>query len=285
MPATAITLPSDPKARTLLLLDACRTRCPHGDLDPDLAHWGVKEGLIRLVNPAQPGGVEGSFYHLTALALEQSILLRDAGSPLLSLDITQHGLRITRELSQSEWRLTVMRLRQAKEAYHTCLGDLLDYGRQHFGTKYVDEQIQQLEFPFEDITHAESIARVPRLLREASQLTSEHYYILGLKFPQDNTSQELWANRAAEHKLSPLALRRSIERGEIITDTALTQLTGHGSGIPVLQGMALPFVRWIAQVGGLETVKTWDTAKRAAVLQEITPIVNFALELRETIED
>jgi len=283
MPATAITLPSDPKARTLLILDACRKSCPKDELDPELAAWGEENGLIRLVLPINSQALPT--YHLTGTALEQSILLRDAGSPLLSLDITQHGLRITRELSQSEWRLTVMRLRQAKEAYHTCLGDLLDYGRQHFGTKYVDEQIQQLEFPFEDITHAESIARVPRLLREASQLTSEHYYILGLKFPQDNTSQELWANRAAEHKLSPLALRRSIERGEIITDTALEQLTGHGSGIPVLQGMALPFIRWMRQVGGLDTVKTWDSAKRAAVLQEITPIVEFALSLRETIED
>lgn len=280
MPAT---LPSDPKARTLLILDACRTPCTKYGIDPELAAWGEENGLLRLVNPVDSNRLPT--YHLTGTALEQSILLRDAGSPLLSLDITQHGLRITRDLSQSEWRLTIMRLRQAKEAYHTCLGDLLDYGRQHFGTKYVDEQIQQLEFPFEDITHAESIARVPRLLREVSQLTSEHYYILGLKFPQDNTSQELWAGRAAEHKLSPLALRRSIERGEILTDTALEQLTGHGSGIPVLQGMALPFIRWIRQVGGLDTVKTWDTSKRAAVLQEITPIVEFALELRETIED
>lgn len=273
----------DPKARTLLLLDACRKSCLKDELDPDLAAWGEQQGLIRLVNPVDSHSQPT--YHLTGLALEQSIILRDAGSPLLSLDITQHGLRITHDLSQSEWRLTVMRLRQAKEAYHTCLGDLLDYGRQHFGTKYVDEQIQQLEFPFEDITHAESIARVPRLLREVSQLTSEHYYILGLKFPQDNTSQELWARRAAEHKLSPLALRRSIERGEILTDAALEQSTGHGSGIPVLQGMALPFIRWMRQVGGLDTVKTWDTAKRAAVLQEITPIVEFALELRGTIED
>jgi len=273
----------DPKTRTLLLLDACRVRCAHSDIDSALAQWGVKEGLIRLVNPTQPGA-EG-FYHLTAYALEQSILLRDAGSPLLSLEITQHGLRITRDLSQDEWRTTVMRLRQAKEAYHTCLGDLLDYGRQHFGGKYVDEQIQQLEFPFEDITHAESIARVPRLLRETFKLTSEHYYILGLKFPQDNTSQELWAARSAEHKLSPLALKRSIERGEIITDTALLQQTGHGSGIPVLQGMTLPFTRWANQVGGIDAVKAWDEGKRAAVLQELTPIVDFALALRETIQD
>jgi len=276
-------LPTDSKTRTLLLLDACRTRCSTGDLDPTLAAWGLKEGLIRLVNPTKPG--DEGFYHLTALALEASITLRDAGSPLLSLEITQHGLRITRDLSQDEWRTTVMRLRQAKEAYHTCLGDLLDYGRHHFGASYVNDQIEQLEFPFEDITHAESIARVPRLLRETFKLTSEHYYILGLKFPQDNTSQELWAARSAEHKLSPLALKRSIERGEIITDTALLQQTGHGSGIPVLQGLTLPFTRWANQVGGLKEVKTWDEGKRAAVLQELTPIVEFALELRATIAD
>lgn len=276
-------LPTESKTRTLLLLDACRVRCASGDLDPTLAAWGLKEGLIRLVNPTKPG--DEGFYHLTALALEASITLRDAGSPLLSLEITQHGLRITRDLSQDEWRTTVMRLRQAKEAYHTCLGDLLDYGRHHFGASYVNDQIEQLEFPFEDITHAESIARVPRLLRETFKLTSEHYYILGLKFPQDNTSQELWAARSAEHKLSPLALKRSIERGEIITDTALLQQTGHGSGIPVLQGLTLPFTRWANQVGGLKEVKTWDEGKRAAVLQELTPIVEFALELRATIED
>lgn len=276
-------LPDDPKTRTLLLLDACRSRCAEEELDPDLAQWGVKEGLIRLARPVQDDSK--SYYHLTALALEQSLQLRDAGSPLFSLDLTQHGLRITRDLSQAEWTLTVQRLRVAKEAYHTCLGDLLKYGRQKFGADYVDAQIQQLEFPFEDISHAESIARVPRLLREGSGLSTEHYYILGLKFPEDNTSQELWAGRAREHKLSPIALRRSIEAGEVRTDADLARQTGHSSGIPVLQGMTIPFIRWKNTVGGLDTVKSWDLPRRTAVLRELEPLVEFAIELRSTIPD
>jgi hypothetical protein len=91
----------------------------------------------------------------------------------------------------------------------------------------------------------------------------------------------MWAKRTVEHRLSPIALRRSIEADQIITDDDLRQRTGNSSGIPVLQAVALPFTRWSRSIGGLDGVAKLKRDDQIAILQELTPIVEFALKLRE----
>lgn len=274
-----------PVSQTLSILDLVRSGIPLAELvahDPDLLPFGTENGLIHVI-PANQHGQDATVM-LTGLALEHSIVLRDAGNPLFGIDIQPHGLVLRQELTQEQWLNTLQRLRVVKTAYHNVLADLIAHGRTRFGDTFVNESIEQLEFAFDDINHAENIAHVPLRLREAFALTSEHYYVLGLKFPADHTSQELWAQRARDHKLNPHLLKRSIEQGRILTDDTLRQLTGHNSGMPVLQGLALPFNRWLNNVGGLTIVKEWDIESRTEVLREISPLVDFALELRASLE-
>lgn len=271
--------------QTLTLIDLARSGIALPLLqeqDPNLVTFGTEHGLIRIVPSTSPD--LPAMVHLTGNALEHSLTLRDEGNPIFGIDIHPYGLTLRQELTQEQWLTTLQRLRTIKSAYHNVLADMVSYGRTHFGATFVNQSIEQLEFAFDDINHAESIAHVPRLLRQAFPLTSEHYYVLGLKFPTDHQSQELWAGRAIEHKLSPHNLKRSIESDRILTDESLRQLTGSGSGLPILQGIALPFSRWSSTVGGIEKVKTWAPEKIASVLLELTPIVEFALTLRATLD-
>jgi hypothetical protein len=224
--------------RLLYLFDAIRNLpVPEADLDPDLITLGLEAGVIRRIIPLDASGVVTVW--LTGTGVETALAMRSEGQLLLNLDITRHGLRLSRDLTAEEWSTTLSRIRVVKEAYHTALADLLNYGRAQFGSEFVEEKITQLAFPFDDINHAVSIGCTHLSLREKWRLSSEHYYILGLKFPTDSVSQELWAQRSSEHKLTPLALRRSIEAGTIITDTALTTQTGKDSGVLLIQGLTL----------------------------------------------
>jgi hypothetical protein len=259
------------------------------DLDPDLLAFGLQHQLIREVLPTVPRGHKGPLppvrIHLTGSALETSMQLRDAGHLLFGIGITRFGLNIQQDMTFEQWRGLIRNLRLVKECYHTALADGISYGRTRFGREAVDTCLQQLEFPFEDVTHAESIALVPRLTRETFQLTSEHTYILGLLLPQDHTSQEMWAARCQEHCLSPIALRRSIERGEIITDEQLKTISGANSGRPVLQGMTLQFSRWVSERGGVDQLLSLPREAKLEILQEVAPVVEIALKLRDSIED
>lgn len=277
----ALKIMNSSDTQTLILLDLARagiTLQALNDTDPALVEFGLQHQLIHVL-PGPPPMV-----HLTGAALERSLALRDEGNPIFGIDIHPHGLSLRTDLTQEQWFTTLQRLRILSSAYHNILADVISYGRAHFDTTFVDQSIEQLEFSFEDINHAISIAHVSTRLRIAFPLTSEHYYVLGLKFPTDHASQELWADRARQHKLSAHNLKRSIEDGRILTDTALRQLSGHNSGLPILQGIALPFSRWVTTVGGLKSVSAWDPERRAQVLQEISPIVEFALRLRQTLE-
>jgi hypothetical protein len=268
--------------RLLYLFDAIRNLpVPEADLDPDLITLGLEAGVIRRILPLDDTGVVTVW--LTGTGVETALAMRSEGQLLLNLDITRHGLRLTRDLTQDEWSITLSRIRVVKEAYHTALADLLNYGRAQFGPEFVEEKITQLAFPFDDINHAISIGCTHISLREKWRLTSEHCYILGLKFPTDPTSQELWAQRSSEHKLSPLALRRSIEHGSIITDTTLSTQTGKDSGVLLIQGLTLKFRQWKTQVGGVDQILNWPIERRIAFLTEIEDMVDTAIKVRDSL--
>ena len=268
--------------RLLFLFDALRTKpVPEADLDPELIELGLQARVIRRILPIDESGVPTVW--LTGTGVETALAMRSEGQLLLNLDITRHGLRLHRDLTQEEWSITLSRLRIVKETYHTALADLLNYGRTQFGSDFVETQITQLAFPFEDISHANSIGLTPLALREKWNLTSEHYYVLGLKFPTDGVSQELWAQRAHEHRLSPLALKRSIEKDTIITDIDLKQTVGQSSGVLTLQGLSLKFRQWKTQVGGTDHILNWPLDRRIAFLTEVEDLIDTAIRVRDSL--
>lgn len=247
-------------------------------IDPDVVEFGIQQRLIHLT--------DDGYVELTAAGRKKAAHLRTLGQPLLSashVEATVHGLRIIQDLTAEEWLLQIRRLQMVKSAYLQYLADLVSYGRARFTPEWVDAQLEQMQFPFEDVEHANAIACTSLTLRETHALTAEHYYILGLKFPDSPADQQTWADNARAHDLSPIALRRSIEAGEIITDATLAAKTGRDSGILTIQDINLRLTRWANQTGGLTKIKTWPTEKRRALLEELSTAHDLYTQIAATL--
>lgn len=264
------------------LVDALRTGPARAaDFDPDLVKLGLAEGII-----AQVPGYGPATVCLTAKGLEEAKALRAQGEPLLGLDITETGLRIHRILTKQEVSDLLVRLQRVRHIYHAALADVLTHARTHHGEDFVNETLDQLEFPFEDVQKAQAIQAVPQLLREQSGLSAEHIYVLGRQFPEDTNEQEKWAALAGKHELTALALKRSIQTGTILTDEKIHALSGRSSGIPVINGLiTVEFRRWLNQVGGRNVVLGWNKTQKLALLDEFEPLLGFAEAVKASMEE
>lgn len=223
----------------------------------------------------------------TALAtLSQSVTTLDSLAGV-RLSFMAGGMIIGQSMTADQWTSVLTRMRQLQDAYHNNLADLIAYGRREFGTEFVDEKLEQMEFSLTDVARADAIGQLTLDLRTSHPLTSEHYFVLGRKFPADPKAQAKWAALAEEHQLSPLALKRSLDAEggpRLITDKELSDLTGRHSGQPVLQGLHLEVQRWVQAQGGEEKLLKAPLPVRQAFIAEMRPIVAIYEHLLPTIE-
>lgn len=263
------------------LVDELRAGPRHvEDLDPELVARGIEAKVIRRVTDHVPAMVM-----LTAKGLEGAHELRAQGGPLLGVDITETGLHIHGILTKPEVVDLLQRLKQLHGLYHAALADVLTHARTHHGEAFVNETLEQLEFGFEEVLKAQAIMAVPRLLREQSRLSSEHMYVLGRQFPDDTNEQEKWAALAVKHELTPLALKRSIQNGLVLTDEKIQTASGRSSGIPVINGLIMvDFRRWLNHVGGRNAVLAWHEREKRALLDEFALLLDLAEAVRESLE-
>jgi hypothetical protein len=252
------------------------------DFDPTLLKEAEDAGLVKIMD----GPEHGQLVHLTGTGLMQILSASQArgGTELImNLDITIEGLTIKRDLTQEAWLQTLARLKLVHKVYALSLSDLLKYGREHYGNEFVDTNLQQLEFSFDEINRANAIALVGHSTRAAYQLTSEHYYVLGREFPDDPVLQNKWGAAAQEHKLSAVALARSISEDRIITDETIRTQSGRNSGIPVINGFGLTFERWARNAKAEENLERWSPDDKRKLLNELKPILEFAKKVEESL--
>lgn len=274
-------------AALMTLVDALRAGPrPALDFEPDLVKAGLDAGFIAGTgkkgkpNPKDPGNIS-----LTARGLEYATTAQMLGTPIMGIDITETGLRITGVLSKEACVEILRRLRRIRGIYHSALADVMMHARTHHGEDFVNEALQQLEFDFIEVQKAEGIQHVPLTLRDRFNLTSEHAYELGRAFPDDIASQEEWAEKAREHDLSALALKRSIATGEIRTEEEIQHHSGKSSGITVINGLiTTTFKRWVNQVGGREKILDWDPETKQEFLDEVKELVDLAAEVKHSLE-
>jgi hypothetical protein len=264
-------------------LSSCSTGAVESaHLDQELLKAALHARLVRKVP-----GVKPVYIELTDEGKSAVAPLREKGELLFGLQVTQGGVRIEDNLSREQYIFLFERLRKAHDYYHCLLADVIASARKQHGDQFVDETLEQLHFDFMAVQKAEAISAVPLLTRESYyQLSSEHLYVLGQKFPDDPTEQEKWAQLAVKHKLTALALKRSIDAGKVMTEEDITTTSGRGSGIVVINGLfQTQFRRWLNQVGGKEKILGWDPDTKKEFLDEVNPVVELAEQVRESLPE
>lgn len=161
--------------------------------------------------------------------------------------------------------------------FHFGLADLLRYGKKNFGEPVVMDTLGQLEFEFSDGVKAFAIGQTP-LDRRVSELSSEHYYVLG-KAELTPRERDRWAALARQHGLTAHELQISIENGKVTRQADVDQVSGKGAGINTIQGISFWYRRWERQVGGRKTVLGWTDKMKQEWLGHVKPIVDLALEV------
>ncbi|WP_050028893.1 hypothetical protein [Verrucomicrobium sp. BvORR034] len=264
--------------KLLPLIDRLQQRpLPEVDFAPELIAAGLDAGVIKRIP-------NGKCIGLTGTGLEQALALRQSGELLFGVDITPAGVRITKDLSRDQCAFLLQRLRMINQMYHAALADVISYTVTTHGEAFAKECLSQLEFDFMEVSKAEAIAKVPILLREHYRLTADLSYILGQKFPDSHAEQEKWAKLARKHSLSALALKRSIDAGQIMTEEGIKEQSGRGSGIVVINGLiTTTFKRWHTQVGGTDKILQWEPETRQAFLEEVEPLLELAARVKASL--
>ena len=203
-----------------------------------------------------------------------------------SFRITPTGVVFTKELAKEEFRELIGMFKVLGDSYDICLGTTLRAGMEWYGKEYVEEVLEQAEFPYAAAVRALVISQMELDFTEWTGLTGDHYHVLGLAFRGDSKLQEQWAKEAEEHHLTPRALKRSIERGEVVTDAQIEEESGgHSGGYGYLDELALAYSQWSRRVGGKSAVMDLPRDEKVKWLDSVKPIRELAQEVEESLDE
>lgn len=191
------------------------------------------------------------------------------------------GISFQGELSLEQWRELLKGWKQVRQTWFTGLADLINYGKARFGADKVQEALAQLEFDLADEAKALAIGQLPLALR-SSNLTEEHYYVLG-KYLDDDEARGKWVTVAVENKLSAYELQRSIEAGSILSGASMREQQGRNSGLLTIQAISLRFKTWEKDIGGEEKILTMPEDSKRALVEELKAPGELYLKLKSQI--
>lgn len=206
------------------------------------------------------------------------------------ITLTEHGLKIKRLLSKEEWQAMMVDTRRVKSAYLSVLADLTAYGRKTFGDDVVNEALEQMEFEMGDAVKAETIALLTHDQRTKYSLSSEQAYIIG-KCCADETARIQWSKLCLEHRLTAFELKKSIEASAtskspiILREADIQEKSGHGEGIPSIQGVRFRFQQWQRQFKDPDDVLKLPAEERRTALEMLEPIVALAAKLEVSLRE
>jgi hypothetical protein len=203
-----------------------------------------------------------------------------------SFRITPTGVVFTKELTKEEFRELIGMFKVLGDSYDICLGTTLRAGMEWYGKEYVEGVLEQAEFPYAAAVRALVLSQMELDFTEWTGLTGDHYHVLGLAFRGDATLQEKWAQETEKHHLSPRALKRSIERGEVVTDAQIEEESGgHSGGFGYLDELALAYSQWSRRVGGKKAVMELPRDEKIKWLGSVQPIVELAEEVEASLDE
>ena len=202
-----------------------------------------------------------------------------------SFRITGNGVVFAKQLGKEEFRELVGMFKVLGDSYDVCLGTTLKAGMDWYGKEWVEEVLEQAEFPYAAAVRAFVIAQMELDFTDWTGLTGDHLHVLGLAFRGDAELQAKWAKETEKHHLTPRALKRSIERGEVVTDAQIEEESGgHSGGYGYLDELALAYSQWSRRVGGKKAVMQLPRDEKQKWLDSVKPIRELASEVEESLD-
>jgi len=204
----------------------------------------------------------------------------------MSFRITPTGVVFSKQLGKDEFRELVGMFKVLGDSYDICLGTTLRAGMEWYGKEYVEGVLEQSEFPYAAAVRALVLSQMDLDFSEWTGLTGDHYHVLGLAFRGDANLQQKWAQETEMHHLSPRALKRSIERGEVVTDAQIEEESGGRSGgYGYLDELALAYSQWSRRVGGKQAVMDLPREDKVKWLESVKPIRELASEVEGSLHE
>ena len=192
------------------------------------------------------------------------------------LKFAPEGLEIDPDLNFDQWHSLLSIFPKFKAAFHSHLADVLEFGRNKFGEAIVAQTLAQLEFDQIDVKRATAISTLARSTRKP-WLNSEHYWVMS-QSKMEPEAQAFWASQVVQHRLSPVELRQSIEKGKVITPSLLPDKR---SGIPTIHGWRQIFELWWKDVS--DFIDDWPDDRKAHVLEELREPARLAIRLAKEL--
>lgn len=197
------------------------------------------------------------------------------------VELGPRGLIFRGDPDFETWRKMMQAVTVAKESYLFAQADLITYGREKFTEEQVDEVLEQLELPEQDVMAAFAIGQLELELR-TPELSAEHHLVLARL--EDAGEQRKWRDLALKDDLTALELKKSIEAGKVIRQSVVSRQSGRGSSVITVQGLSLWFEKWQGQVGGDE-VFSWEPERKKEVLETLKPMRDFIERLEESLKE
>lgn len=167
-------------------------------------------------------------------------------------------------MGQEEWTEQLKRFHWMLGKVRLGFADFLKFGRQRFGTQFVDEALEQLEFDLPLVNEATDIASIPEDIRRPN-LTAAHYVIIA-RCGLSGTAKAKWARMASELNMSPVQLKLSIAKGSVVeVSTARHQSHGFIS----IHGIRAEFDIWARKMGGVDGIIKLAPETISEILNEL----------------
>lgn len=194
-------------------------------------------------------------------------------------EMSPTGIRFHGKMSKPQIIELLQLLKQTKNIYHMALADVITHAKAEYGMEFVASALEQLEFDLADGIKANTIALLPSSVRHA-KLSSEHLYVVGNaelagKITPEQSKE--WLENAVECDLSAAELKASIEAGKVIR----SDKSPRKNTLVTIEGLHFWFMSWRKQV---KDVNQWDAERKRKLLEELSPIVQLAEEVRQSLE-
>ena len=190
-------------------------------------------------------------------------------------NLTATGVEFRGDMTDEQFTQGLQLLRLASTGVQVWLADFLVQGRRLFGDERLQEILEQLEFPEMEVNRAAGIASLAAGVRRDG-LTSEHYWVLA-KAALSPAQQERWAAAAVDHKLSAVALLRSIKEGKVLK--AETTGPSRKGGVATIQGFAAIFDTWFKRVEGRDPIESWPEERLRELWEDLKGPTRVGLQV------
>jgi len=199
-------------------------------------------------------------------------------SGLFKINAATGSVEFSEDISFEQWREVLRLAKTIKRKAAVIVADCIIFGTPKWGSKAVDEALEQLEFESILVKNAVAVTCIPRNMRYP-HLDPDHYSEL-FRSKLSKKDKIKWAKIASDQHLSPSQLRISMLQGEVVDPAAIKE---SNTGVTTIHGIRQDFDVWMRRVHGIDGVKSMDPEMKLEILEELKAIVEFGMLLNEHV--